>query len=139
MPCAAGELCLIPNVTLEPPDGYVCGGGCGGRLHEQCGNNVEEVESIDDGSSETVRICTSCASKKPAAGSSSSSAGKRKATGSTIPFSELSSYFGPLENFAESSGNVEAGNFLRKAKMSFLSAYVSKPARQADIREFSEM
>ena len=44
-------------------------------------------------------------------------------------YSDLSGFFGPLELFAQSAGNTEAGHFLRKAKMSFLSAYAAKPAR----------
>lgn len=41
------------------------------------------------------------------------------------PFAALSSFFGPLEQYAASCGNYEAGNFLRKARMSFLAAYAS--------------
>ena len=54
------------------------------------------------------------------------------------PYSDLSGFFGPLEQFAQSAGNTEAGHFLRKAKMSFLSAHAAKPARQADMRMFLE-
>ena len=54
------------------------------------------------------------------------------------PYSNLSGFFGPLEQFAQSAGNTEAGHFLRKAKMSFLSAHAAKPARQADTRMFLE-
>lgn len=50
------------------------------------------------------------------------------------PFSELSSFFGPLEKYAESCGISGAGYYLRKAKMSFIAARSSKPAVQADIR-----
>ena len=33
------------------------------------------------------------------------------------PYTELSGFFGPLEQLAQSAGNTEAGHFLRKAKM----------------------
>ena len=53
MPCAAGELlCTIPTLTPEPPDGHVCSGGYGGRLHVFCGE-VEEP----DGHNKMRRIC----------------------------------------------------------------------------------
>ena len=45
------------------------------------------------------------------------------------PYSNLYGVYGPLEQFAQSTGNTEAGHFLRKAKMSFLSAHAAKPAR----------
>ena len=54
------------------------------------------------------------------------------------PYSDLSGLFGPLEQYAQAAGNTEAGHFLRKAKMSFLSAHAAKPARQADMRMFLE-
>ena len=34
-------------------------------------------------------------------------------------YAEHSSFFSPLENFTESYGNNEAGNLLRKVRMSF--------------------
>ena len=52
------------------------------------------------------------------------------------PYSDLSEFFGPLEDVAQSTGNSEAGYCLRKAKMSFLAAHAAKPTRQADIRAF---
>ena len=45
------------------------------------------------------------------------------------PYSDLSGFFGPLEQFAQAAENTEAGHFLREAKMSFLSAHAAKPAR----------
>ena len=51
-------------------------------------------------------------------------------------YAEVPSYFGPLESFAESCKNDEAAHYLQKARMSFIEAYASKQARQADIREF---
>ena len=33
------------------------------------------------------------------------------------PYSDLSGFFGPLEQFAQSVGNTEAGHFLRKANI----------------------
>ena len=52
-------------------------------------------------------------------------------------YAELSSLFGPLEQYAESCGIHEAGHFLRKAKMRFLAARAAKPARQSDTRSFT--
>ena len=49
MPCAAGEMCLLPGITPQPPDGHVC----------------REVEDPDtEPVIETSRICTSCSSKR---------------------------------------------------------------------------
>ena len=73
MPCAAGELCLIPDQSLGPNQGHGCRGGCGGRLHGLCGEEEEE-----DGS-ELYRICPTCASKRFAGAASKAAAGKRKA------------------------------------------------------------
>ena len=42
MPYAAGELCLQHNHTPVDPHGHQCRGGCGGRLHGNCGD-VEGV------------------------------------------------------------------------------------------------
>ena len=38
MPCADGELCLVPANSPKDPDGHGCQGGCGGRLHGICGS-----------------------------------------------------------------------------------------------------
>ena len=79
MPCAARELCLVQNRTPQAPDGHLCRGVCGRRLHGLCG----EVEDPD--SDEPMhRICQTCAiAKATATGSSSGgksmSTGKRKA------------------------------------------------------------
>ena len=54
------------------------------------------------------------------------------------PYTELSGFFGPLEQLAQSAGNTEVGHFLRKAKMSFLAAHAAKPVRQADMRMLLE-
>ena len=185
MPCAAGEMCQIQDLTPEAPDGHMCRGVCGGRLHGLCG----EVEDLDS-DKPMHRICQPCsAAKATATGSSSvgkstsasksTSAGKRKADeprgrgaflkskkyvvedpsddeiddgeefestgagaagGGSMPppsYADLSTFFGPLEHFAQSCGNDEAGNHLRKARMSFIRAFASKPGRQADMREFT--
>ena len=52
-------------------------------------------------------------------------------------YAELTSLFGPLEQYAESCGIHEAGHFFRKAKMGFLAARAAKPARRPDIRSFT--
>ena len=62
MPCAEGELCHQPDRTPQAPHGHVCNGGCGGRLHGNCGSMFKDHE--------TKRICSTCVAK----------AGKRKAT-----------------------------------------------------------
>ena len=71
MPCAAGDLCQLPNEELIAPNGHECGhecrGGCGGRLHGLCG----EVEEGSD--TPTHRICHTCISKR-----SPSNSAKRK-------------------------------------------------------------
>ena len=52
-------------------------------------------------------------------------------------YAELSSLFGPLEQYAESCGIHAAGRILCKAKMILLAARAAKPARQSDIRSFT--
>ena len=53
------------------------------------------------------------------------------------PYSELSTFFGPLEKYAESCGLDEPRHHFRKAKMGFLAAYAAKPGKQSDIRSFA--
>ena len=62
MPCADGELCLVPANSPKDLDGHGCQRGCGGRLHGICG-------SIADDENENHRMCSACVVK----------AGKRKA------------------------------------------------------------
>ena len=70
---------MIQDRTPQTPDGHLCRGVCGDRLHGLCG----EVE--DPGSDEPMhRVCQTCAiTKATATGSSSggksTSTGKRKA------------------------------------------------------------
>ena len=63
MPCAAGELCKLPDVELIAPNGRDCGHECrgefGGKLHGICG----EVKD-PDGDSPTHRICHTCISNR---------------------------------------------------------------------------
>ena len=62
MSCAAREQCLIQDRTPQAPDGHLCRGVCGGRLHGLCG----EVEDPD--SDEPMhRICQTCAIAKATA------------------------------------------------------------------------
>ena len=80
MPCADGELCLVPANSPKDPDGHGCQGGCGGRLHGICG-------SIADDENENHRMCSACVVKagkrkeKAAEGAETGQeqAGKRKA------------------------------------------------------------
>ena len=51
------------------------------------------------------------------------SAGEGVVAGGLMPppsYTELSSFFGPLKHFAQSCGNDEAENLLRRAKMLFI-------------------
>ena len=54
------------------------------------------------------------------------------------PYVERSSHFVSLEIAAEACGNGDASFYLRKARMSFIKAHVSKPVKQADMRQFCE-
>ncbi|CAB1106964.1 unnamed protein product [Ectocarpus sp. CCAP 1310/34] len=159
MPCADGELCHQPDKTPQAPHGHVCHGGCGGRLHGNCGSMVGDIE--------TRRICCSCVSGRPhgncgsmvgdietrrICGSCVARAGKRK----EIPadggggentgrerrgppaYSGLSPHFGVLESAADESGNGDAAFHLQKAKMAMIAAHAAKRVRQADMREFVE-
>ena len=137
MPCADGELCHQQDRTPQAPHGHVCQGGCGGRLHGNCGSMFDDHE--------TKRICSTCVAK----------AGKRKATPAEgagagpskdentgrerrapPAYDELSSHFGVLETAAEESGNGDVAFYLTKAKMATIAAHSAKRLRQADMREF---
>lgn len=50
------------------------------------------------------------------------------------PYSELASFFGPLEMYAESCGMTEAGWFLSRARMLFIAAHAAESTRQVHIR-----
>ncbi|CAN0095721.1 unnamed protein product [Ectocarpus sp. 12 AP-2014] len=52
------------------------------------------------------------------------------------PYSDLSEFFVPLKEYAQSAGNDEAEHRLRKAKMSFLAAHPAKPVQQSDMTMF---
>ena len=69
------------------------------------------------------------------------STGEGVVAGGSMPppsYAELSSFFGPLEHFAQSCGNAEVENLLRRARMSLIRNFASKPGRQADIRGFAQ-
>ena len=51
-------------------------------------------------------------------------------------YAGLSQHFGTLEKYASGCGLAEASYFLKKARMVMIEAHASKPARQADVREF---
>ena len=53
-------------------------------------------------------------------------------------YAGLSQHFGTLEKYASECGLTEASYFLKKARMVMIEAHASKPARQADVREFSQ-
>ena len=69
MPCAADELCLWHDSTPKEPHGHTRRGGCGGRLHGNCGDVDQE------GDTEMQRICLPCVAAKQ---SSQATTGKRK-------------------------------------------------------------
>lgn len=74
MPCAARELCAIPDRTPDTPDSREHSGKCGGRLQGSCG----EPEDLDS-NEPRHRICPVCiAPKYSAKGASKAPAGKRK-------------------------------------------------------------
>ena len=82
MPCAVGSLCNLKECTPEAPDGYECMGGCGGRLHAECG----EMEDEDGNNHELHRICFACvnnAKQSAISGASKAGAGKRKGAADT--------------------------------------------------------
>ena len=160
MPCAAGELCLVPARTPERPDGHECRGKCGGRLHRRCS------EADPDCDNPMSRVCHDClAAKRSSKGKGETvkpQAGKRKALdtggvgagpwkqaksetdntghggGAPPAYVELSSHFVSLESAAEACGNDDASFYLQKARMSFIKVHASKPAQQADMRPFCE-
>ena len=70
MPCAAGELCLVPALNPERPNGHGCRGKCGDRLHGLCG------EADPDCDNPMQRVCNDCLAVKHC---SKDVAGKRKA------------------------------------------------------------
>ncbi|CAB1111078.1 unnamed protein product [Ectocarpus sp. CCAP 1310/34] len=55
MPCAEGELCLRQDRTPQRPHGHPCKGGCGGRLHGNCGSVFEDNEQH--------LICSTCVAR----------------------------------------------------------------------------
>ena len=65
MPCAAGDLCQLPNEELIAPNGHECGhecrGGCGGRLHGLCGEvedgSVRAGAAIKEGGVQDSELC----------------------------------------------------------------------------------
>jgi len=151
MPCADGELCHQQDRTPQAPHGHVCQGGCGGRLHGNCGSMFDDHE--------TKRICSTCVAKAgkrkatPAEGAGAgpskrpkkTKGGSKQGSGdentgrerrAPPAYDELSSHFGVLEAAAEESGNGDAAFYLTKAKMAMIAAHSAKRVRQADMREF---
>ena len=157
-----GEL-IAPNGRAC---GHECRRGCGGKLHGICGE-VEDPDG-DSPTHRICHTCISKrslsnpAKRKQGQGSQGfvlpgAATKKSRASGATKPrkrlnlesaesgklvapppYTELSRFFGSLEQLAQSAGNTEAGHFLRKAKMSFLAAHAAKSVRQADMRMFLE-
>ena len=151
MRCADGELCHQQDRTPQALHGHVCQGGCGGRLHGNCGCMFDDHE--------TKRICSTCVAKAgkrkatPAEGAGAgpskrpkkTKGGSKQGSGdentgrerrAPPAYDELSSHFGVLEAAAEESGNGDAAFYLTKAKMAMIAAHSAKRVRQADMREF---
>ena len=64
--------------------------------------------------------------------------GTERGVGAPPAYAELSSHFGVLEKAAEDSGNGDGAFHLQWAKLAMIAAHASKPARQADMRDFVE-
>ena len=148
MPCAAGELCLWQDTTPKEPGGHTYRGGCGGRLHGNCGDVDEE------GDTEMQRICPTCvaatsqattgkrklgsaASGNGGLGGAQKAASKSRRRAVPPPCAELSSHFRALTSVAEKCGMKEAAHHLQKAKMAMIHAHASRPARQTKISAFA--
>ena len=57
--------------------------------------------------------------------------------GSETPsYVDLSQHFGTMEKYASGCGLTEASDSLKKARIVVIEAHVSKPARQADVKEY---
>ena len=92
-----------------------------------------------------ARVNTTYVAEKPSDdqlndGDDVESTGAGATAGGSIPppsYTERSYLFGPLEHFAQSCGNNEAENILQKVRITFISDFVSEPARQEDIGEFA--
>ena len=150
MPCAAGELCLWQDSTPKEPDGHTCRGGCGGRLHGNCGDVDQEGDTemqriyptcvaVNQSSQATIGKCKlgSAASGKGGPGGAKKAASKSRGRAVPPPFTELSSHFCALESVAEKCGMKEAAYHLQKAKMAMIHTQASRPARQTDIGAFT--
>ena len=72
---------------------------------------VKDVDPSDDEVYFTDTVC-----------GEGSTAGVKRGGATPPSYAELSSYFSPLEKYAGACGNDEAGNSMRKARMSFLGA-----------------
>ena len=70
--CADGELCKALSKELHGNSGHACRAGCGGRLHDICGE-VEDPEG-----NEMNRICLRCVGKRKKGKEKSSNLSKRK-------------------------------------------------------------
>ena len=86
MSCADVELCHQQDRTPQASHGHVCQGGCGGRLHGNCGSMFYHHG--------TKRICSTCVAE----------AGKRKATPAE------SDGAGPSERPKKTKGGSEKGS-----------------------------
>ena len=119
MPCAAGELCPWQDSTPKEPGDHTCRGGCGDRLHSNCGDVDQEVEkNVSDDEKEEGEDYSGGRAVPP-------------------PYAELSSDVRTLESVAEKCGMKEAAHHLQKVKMAMVHVHASRPARQTDIRAFA--
>ena len=144
MPCAEGELCLVPGLTPERPDGPECRGERGGRLHGLCG------EADPDCDNPMQRICHYCLAAKQCSKdvadkrkAGKPQAGKRKASDEMTE--KLNGTHVTEVNVHEikdsdddTTGRGGGAPSPLNARMSFIRAHASKPAQQADTRQFCE-
>ena len=82
------------------------------------GHHVEAVESSDEEKDDIDDGCPGSGGAEPPS------------------YAELSQHFGALENYASGCGLPEASSLLKKTRIVMIEAHASKPARQADVREF---
>ena len=147
IPCAAGQLCLIPDHTPQPPDGHKCRGKCGGRLHGFCGDADPDCDDA------MPRVCHDClaakrsskdvsgkhkAGKRKVEETGAGGAGSRKSAsddttttygvGAPPPYAEHSPHFNLL-----ACGHGDAAFYLQKARMPFIKAHGSATARHEGV------
>ena len=128
MPCADGEMCHQQDKTTQAPHGHVCQGGCGGRLHGNCGSVFDnhEMAALLAG----THASSGCEEEdeEEDGGGDENTGRERRAPPA---YDALSSHFGVLEAAAKESGNGDAAFYQKRAKMAMIAAHSAKRVRQA--------